>query len=188
MKKITVKGKDYDLRNLGEEVTLNELAKISHILEDPSTDFTEKWLDVLSILGSKELVEVITISKFTEAVQSVTITNIQNEIQPRIEVNGRVYECPIEEGQLDITAKDLSKIEKMAVKGGAWGHKAFALIYKDVELTDTEHYTDAHIEHKAKLFGEAVNADVAAPVIFQLSRIILDHIQQLVDAQSSAVS
>jgi hypothetical protein len=76
----------------------------------------------------------------------------------------------------------------MAVKGGAWGHKAFALIYKDVELTDTEHYTDAHIEHKAKLFGEAVNADVAAPVIFQLSRIILDHIQQLVDAQSSAVS
>jgi hypothetical protein len=76
----------------------------------------------------------------------------------------------------------------MAVKGGAWGHKAFALVYKDVELTDTEHYTDAHIEHKSKLFGDAVNADVAAPVIFQLSRIILEHIQILIDANGSSVS
>ena len=33
MKTLKIKGNDYQLRNLGSEVTLNELAKISAILE-----------------------------------------------------------------------------------------------------------------------------------------------------------
>jgi hypothetical protein len=48
MKTLKIKGTEYQLRNLGSEVTLNELAKISAILEkEGDKDHTERWLEVL---------------------------------------------------------------------------------------------------------------------------------------------
>ena len=188
MKKLTIKGKDYQLRNLGSEVTLSELAKISHILEaDTKKDHADRWLEVLSILGSKELVEVIPLKMFGEAVQSVQITEITNEIQPVIEVNGREYACELEDGKLYLSAQDIAKIENLARSGGAWGNKAFAVVYKDVQLTNTEHYTDAHLKHKAELFGNHVTADIASPVIFDLSKQYVEYVQSLIDAADKTV-
>lgn len=180
---IEIKGKDYSLRNEGSEVTLNELAEISHILDvkDGSDDVT-KWLKVLCIIGSKQLAEVVPLKRFAEIVNLVQITNIENEIQKTIEVNGRTYSVELENGELDLSAMDLSKIISMVNKGGVWGNKAFAVVYKDDQLTNTEHYTDAHIEHKAKLFGEQVTADIAAPVIFQLAKEVVLNVESMVKA------
>lgn len=188
MEKLTIKGTEYELRNLGSEVTLNELAKISLILDENSgKDFTDCWLEVLSILGSRELVEAIPLNQFTEAVKLVQITNITREIEPSIEVNGRTYECELENGELQLSAKDMAKIENLVRKGGAWGNKAFAVVYKDTELSNVEHYADAHIKHKGDIFGEHVNADIAAPVIFQLSKIVMLYIESLANAESTTV-
>lgn len=187
MKIIEIKGKEYSLRNESKEVTLNELAKISSILEGKDNkDFTDRWLEVLEILSGKELVEAITLKKFGEAVQSITITEIQNDIQEKIEVNGRTYSTSLDGGELELSAKDMAKIENLVKRGGVWGNKAFAVVYKDDQLTSVEHYTDAHIEHKAKLFGEHVTADIAAPVIFQLGKAIVLHIDSLVKASEES--
>jgi len=186
MTTITIKGTDYQLRNKGGEVTLNELAKISLILENTTNDYIGKWLQVLEILGCKAMLEDMTAKQFTDAVKEVNI-EIKQEIVEEIEVNNRVYSCSVTDGVLDVSARDLSKIEKLASKGGAWCHKAFAVVYKDLDLTNNEHYDDAHIDYKAKLFGEGVNADVAAPVIFQLSKAIVENVQALMDAQSTPV-
>ena len=187
MTTITIKGTDYQLRNKGSEVTLNELSKISLILENTTNDYIGKWLQVLEILGCKAMIEDMTAKQFTDAVKEVNITDVKQEIVEEIEVNNRAYACSVTDGVLDVSARDLSKIEKLASKGSAWGHKAFAVVYKDVNLTNNEHYDDAHIDYKAKLFGEGVNADVAAPVIFQLSKAIVENVQALMDAQSTSV-
>jgi hypothetical protein len=188
MEIIECKGEKFELRNKEDEVTLNELSAIAHILENNERDFTDKWLEVLSILGSKDLVEKINSKKFIEAIQLVQITNVQNKIASEIEINGRTYIIDLDEnGEIDLSAKDLVQIEKMVRKGGVWGVKAFALVYKDVDLTSNEHYVEAHLKHKALLFGENVMANIGAPVIFQLSKIILEHIQKLVNANTESV-
>lgn len=187
MKKVTIKGTDYSIRNLSEEVTLNELAKISSILEHDGKDFTEKWLQVLEILGSRELCEVMTSKQFVECIESVQITDVKQEVQPTIEIEGRTYSVNIEDGQIQLSAYDLSKIESLARKGGVWGNKAFAVVYKDDQLSNTEHYVDAHIKHKSELFGKYVTADIASPVIFQLGQMIVEHIERLVNAQGLSV-
>ena len=49
--------------------------------------------------------------------------------------------------------------------------------FKDIELTNNEHYVDAHIRHKAKLFRENVTADVALPYVGFFSKELLENIQ-----------
>lgn len=187
MKKIKANGKDYEIRNEGKEVTLNELSKIAFIFNGKEGDFTDKWLKVIEVLSCKELIEVITLKQFTELVQSIQITNIKKKIKKTITVKGRDYSLNMDGKEIALLAKDLRKIESLISDKIPWGHKAFALIYKDVNLSDNEHYTDAHIKYKADLFGDEVNADIAAPVIFSLSKLIIEHIQALSDAQSVAV-
>ena len=102
-------------------------------------------------------------------------------------MNGREYTCELEDGKLYLSAQDIAKIENLARKGGAWGNKAFAVVYKDTQLTKTEHYTDAHIDHKANLFGDFVTADIASPVIFDLSKQYVEHVQMLIDAADKTV-
>lgn len=188
MKKLKIKGKEYQLRTKGSEVTLGELSKISGILNGQTKDFTEKWLEVLEILGSTELVDVIGVNDFTKAVKDVQITDVKNKIIPTIEVNGRTYTIALDNGKIDLSARELSALTKLANNNEVWGHKAFALLYKDDQLTPTEHKDEAHIKHKSDLFSKHVMADVASPVIFQLGQIIIENVKNLVDAQSMAVS
>jgi len=187
MKVFKIGGKEYQLRNKSKEVSLNEFAKISHILSGGDGETTDKWLEVLTILGSKELTELLTLKQFSDAVQSCNLMDVNKKVKQSIEVNGRVYECTLSKGEIQLTAKDLSKIEKMATSGKMFGHLAFALVYKDTQLTNEEHYTDAHIEHKAKLFGNQITADIAAPAIIQIGRLIMQHFQTIIDAKSKSV-
>lgn len=187
MKKLNFKGQDYTVRTESKDITLNELVKISTILNDEKTDYIEKWLGVISILGSKELVEVISITKFTELVNQINFGDVKSEITQQIEVNNRVYRIDLVDGKLDLSAKDVAKIEKIARKGGNWGVKAFAFMYRDESLTATEHFDDAHINHKANLFENVVSAEVATPVIFELSKCIVGNIEQIVNANSKTV-
>ena len=109
------------------------------------------------------------------------------EIKETIIVNGREYTTNVKDGKLVLSGRDLSTIERFVRSGGSWGAKAFAVVYKDSELTSTEHYTDAHIKHKANLFGEGVTADIAAPVVFQLSQRIIGHVERMANANSKPV-
>jgi hypothetical protein len=186
MKTLKIKGTEYHVRNEAKEVTLEELAKISSLL-DSEGDFTDKWLRVIEILGGREIIEVLTSKQFVDLVGSIQITDVTQSIQETIEIGGRIYKCNLENNELQLSAKDMSMLERMVAKGGVWGSKAFAVVYKDEDLTNNEHYTDAHIKHKSELFGKHVTADIAAPVIFHLSKLVVEHIQALIDAQNPSV-
>lgn len=187
MKKLNFKGQEYLVRTESKDITLKELFKISTILNDEKTDYIEKWMGVISILGSKELVEVISINKFTELVNQINFGDVQSVIAPQIEVNNRIYKINLEDGKMELSAKDVAKIEKIARSGSSWGVKAFAFMYRDELLTTTEHFDDAHISHKAKLFEDVVSAEIATPVIFELSKCIVGNIEEIVNANSKTV-
>ena len=160
MKKITVKGVDYEIRNQQDEITLLETSKIAAIMAEDG-DFTDKWMRVIEILGSRELVSVMTAKQFVELVSAIQMNDVTFEIKPTIE--------------------DIAK------KGGAWLHYAYAVVYKDDQLTNTEHYAAAHIKHKAELFGENITSDQASSVVFQLNKQVVDNVQQLINATSTQV-
>lgn len=180
--------KTYQVRNLGTEVNLNELARISFIMENEKSTFFDRWLEVIEVVGSKELANVIDEDALFGVIENMQLTNIENAIMERIEVNGRGYVCRLEEGKLKLSGKDLSAIERCVRTGGIWGNKAFAVVYKDEQLGINEHYVDAHIKHKSELFGKEVTADVAAPVVFQLSQKIIGHLGRLANVDRKAVS
>ena len=184
----TIKGKEYSMRNLLNEITLLETSKIAEIMANESADFTDKWLRVIEMLAGRDFVNALSTKTFVEVVSAIEMNNVKFELQDTIEVNNRIYKCTIEDEEIELTARDLAKIENLAKKGGAWLHKAYAVVYKDVLLTDTEHYDDAHIKHKADIFGATVTAEQCSSVIFQINKQIVENIQQLIDAQSKTVS
>lgn len=186
MKKITVKGVDYEMRNQQDEITLLETSKIAAIMADDG-DFTDKWMRVIEILGSRELVNVMTAKQFVELVSAIQMNDVTFEIKPTIEVGGRTYSLELVDGEIDLSAKDMALIENIAKKGGAWLHYAYAVVYKDDQLTNTEHYAAAHIKHKAELFGENITSDQASSVVFQLNKQVVDNVQQLINAASPQV-
>ena len=180
-------GKEYEFRNNEDEVTLLELAAISDIMNVTDAYF-EKWMRVIPILGSKELAEVIDEEGVISIVEKANFTNVTNDIIESVEIKGRTYSTNVVDGKLKLSGKDLSLIEKAAKKGGAWIVNAFSIAYKDNDLTNTEHYTEAHIKHKAQLFGEHLTAKEGAPVFFQLQRKLSEHIQRIADAHAKTVS
>lgn len=188
---VEIDNKNYEVRNLGSEVTLNELARISAILdngsEDEGVDFADKWLRVIEIVSSSDFVDVMHIEHMEQIIKDFAVVGIKNKIQPTFEVNNRVYTLAMDGEEMRVSGRDMVAIEAMARKGGAWATKAIALLYKDEQLTPKEHYTPAHIKHKADLFGNAMTAEIAAPVIFQLSKKIVQYIDRLIDAQNKSV-
>lgn len=183
-----IKGKEYTMRNLLSEITLLETSKIAQIMADEKEDFSDKWLKVIEMLGGRELVNVATAKVFVELVSAIEMNNVKYELQDTIEVNNRLYKCEITDGEVELSARDLAKIENIARKGGAWLHEAYAVVYKDVMLTDNEHYDSAHLKHKAEIFGNAITAEQCSSMIFQINKQIVDNVQSLINAQSTPVS
>ena len=179
-------GKEYNFRNNESEVTLLELAKISDIMSTTDAYF-EKWLFVIDMLGDKGLTDVIDEDGLIKIAENANFTNVKNDIPEVVSVNGREYKTNISNGKLKLSGKDLAMMERAAKKGGAWAVHGFAICYKDTELTNTEHYTDAHIKHKADLFGKHLTAKEGAPVFFQLQKKLSEHIERLANAHAKTV-
>lgn len=172
-------GTEYKFRNEGEEVTLKELGKINDIMQDDKLMFFEKWLKVIEMLGSKELAEVITEDGLVNLIENFNVTALDKPIQETIEVNGRTYSCVLVDGEIKFSGRQLASIELNIKNNKEWAGHVFAVIYKDDELTTNEHYTQAHIDHKANLFLKNITADIAAPVIFQVNKRLIENFDRM---------
>lgn len=174
MIKFTQGDKEYTFRNEPSEVTLNELSKITDTMIDADNTWTSKWMRVVELLGSDELVDIIDEDNLINAIECFNVTKLGAEITETIEVKGRTYSCVVVEGKLKISGKQLDLIEGYIKKGSNFVPYILAVVYKDNDLGDKEHYERAHIEHKTKLFGANIMADVATPVTTQLSIKLAD--------------
>ncbi len=48
-----------------------------------------------------------------------------------------------------------------------------AVCFKRTDLSDIEHYADAHLKHKAKLFREHLTADICVPYIMKVTELLV---------------
>jgi hypothetical protein len=170
---------EYTFRNEGDEVTLSELGKINDIMQDEKLMFFEKWLKVVALLGSKELAEQISEENLVNLIEHFNVTALDKEIKETLEVNGRTYSCVIVDGEIKFSGRQLAAIESNIKKNKEWAGHVFAVIYKDNQLGDKEHYEQAHIDYKASLFLKHVTADIAAPVIFQVNKRLIENFDRM---------
>ena len=168
-----VKIRDYEIKNNVSEFTVEEFEKISAILNDEDLDKFERWADMFIYLGVPvEDVNDMEFKEFVEHVKTFNDTKVDTESKmvQEIEVEGYTYRSYEDEFKLKV--KDLKLIEK-AIKKNANDYFPYllAVIYKRTDLTNTEHYTEAHLKHKAKLFKN-LNASIAVPFIIHVAQML----------------
>lgn len=109
--------------------------------------------------------------EFTDAVKLWNDTaKFEGELVGSIEVNNRTYVA--HDGEYSIKVRDLKHLERR-VNESPTDYMAYwmAVIFKDDQLTKTEHYDNAHLKHKEKMFKEQP-ASVALPYVTHIAKEI----------------
>ena len=155
---ITIKG--YEIPNEPNELTVKQFDKINAITADHELDLIEKWIGKFVYLGVHE--DVFDDMELAELEQAVKDWNAQpehpTEKQPSFELQGYTYEA-----KPTIGVKDLGLIEKvMKLNNGEFTAEMLAILFKRTDLTKKEHYANAHLKQKMKLFRE-LKSDIAIP-------------------------
>lgn len=162
----------YEVKNNVTEFTVAEFEKVSAILNDENLDKFERWADVFIYLGVPvEEVNDMEFNEFANYVKVFNESNVDKEsvMTKELEIEGYTYRAY--EDEFKLTVKDLKLIEK-AIKNNATEYFPYmlAVIFKRTDLTKVEHYTEAHLKHKAKLFKD-LKATVAVPFIVHVAKM-----------------
>ena len=174
-------GKEYQIPNKADEVTLNQLSHISDLMNDKKNDkqFFTRWLTVIEYLGGKKLKQLITSTALNSYIESFDITDIDNKIIETITVQGVDYNCTVVDGDLEMSGMDIAAVEQAIATNENVGKKVFAIMYKDLSKGFNDHYNAGHLKKKTELFGQHVTADIAAPVIYQINKGVMDNVEAL---------
>lgn len=155
-----------------EDFTVGEFEKIITILNNPLLENIEKYFDIFEFLGMPEsILNDLTDDEFFELIQQFNLTSDHSEMKPSIEVDGRVYRAYPDDGEFILRAKDLSHIEKTIKNEPNYVSKILAIILKREDLGPNEHWTSAHIVHKAKLFRDLNAKDMWPYIYFVTNKI-----------------
>lgn len=182
MIQLDIKGTVYKVRTQPSEITLKEFAKIASI-QASEGEHVEKWLKVLDVVSDSGLVNEIGIKGLTAFINDFNFKSISKKIKKKIEVNGRTYIY-----NEDPSAKTIQQLEKVIAARTDYAAHVFAILYEDTELTNVEHQDKAHIEHKAKLFGEQIMSDVAFPVIVEIGKMLVESVKGLDESSPVATA
>lgn len=161
-----------DFPNQPNELILKEFEDLFNIINNKTLGGSERMLLAFLKLGvTEEEIDLMSKEQFIENSIQLKKAEYNDELPPaEIEVKGRKYVANIAE-DLIISARDVVAIERIAKQSsGRFPSSVMAVIYKDVELTKNEHFTDAHIKHKANLFREEFPAKYAIPLLVRVAR------------------
>lgn len=178
MLNVRIKTEDYPLKQNPSEFTIGEYEKISSIINNDELDQIDKYSQFFVELGiPQDVMDDLNTIEFFNIIKSYTSDKFElGEFQQTIEINGRTYKAFNEEFFLNV--KDMKAIEKyVKINPNSFVGELMAIVFKDVDLTKTEHYADAHIRHKAKLFREHVTFDVAVPYVGYFSKELLGSLE-----------
>lgn len=160
-----VKIKEFDVKNEINEFTIEEFENVSKILNDEEVEKFERWVNLLIYLGVPEdVVYDFEFSEFAEYIRIFSDTKVKpsKDFCKKIELaDGYTYTS--HEDELKLSVRDMKLIEKQVAKDN---HKyisyMMAVLFKRNDLTKAEHYTDAHLKQKEKLFSK-LPAELAIP-------------------------
>jgi hypothetical protein len=160
-----IKIREYEIKNTVDELTITEFEKVSSFMNDTAVLKLEKYISIFEYLGLPEDVwDDMEIEEFTKAVDDFNEPhNNKLDFQPTIEIDGYTYRAFTDE--FKVTIKDMKHIESAVKKDkAAWMAYSLAVIFKREDLTKTEHYDQAHLKQKAKLFKD-LKAAIAIPYV-----------------------
>ena len=168
---IVVKG--IELRNEADEITLNEFEKIFNILQNDEIGKLEQYIKIFQLLGiDNNVLDEMDETELVDFIKQFNVMRMSDtELVPSFEINGRKYVAYNEGEDFKFKTKSIIEIERYAKKGGEhYPSHIMACVFKDVELTNNEHFVSAHLEHKSKLFRENIKASIATPYISILAQ------------------
>lgn len=165
-----IKINEYEVRNTVEELTVSEFEEIASIQQDASLDYLEKQIKVFTTLGvPEEALDEMGVVEFKEHVKRFNdVEPKEYPFLPEVEIEGFVYKAFDEEFKLPV--RDLKHIEKK-VSTGKYMAYTLAVIFKRTDLTKTEHYDNAHLKEKERLFSK-LPAAIAIPYITRIGQEI----------------
>lgn len=155
---ITILGRD--IPNNLDELTIEQFEKITDINNNQDNDPIEKHLKIFDYLGIAESEFNDTdISEFIEIVKEFnSIPSTDYPIIESVTIDGYVYTA-----EMKLTVRDTKLIEKLVIaKQAGYISQMLAIMFKREDLSNVEHYTEAHLKHKASLF-KSLNASISVP-------------------------
>jgi hypothetical protein len=157
------------------ELTIQQFEDISTIHADHSLDEIDKHLKVFELFGLKEEdFSDTSIEDFTEYVKQFNTVQKYKKMVKSVKIDG--YKYIAYEKEFKLSVRDTKHIE-IILKNRHRGYlsEILAVLFKREDLTKTEHYTDAHIKHKAKLIRE-LKAAILVPYIANISDKVMKQI------------
>lgn len=164
---VTIAG--YEIPNLIDELTVDQFDKLNIIEQNKDLGIIEKWVDKWVYLGiPEEVFDDMTLDEFKE---NVALFNADVAIPDKVlsvNIDGFVYEA-----KEILGAKDIGLIEKVWRNNlEHFASESLAILFKRADLSRTEHYSPAHLKHKAKLFGQQ-KAELAVPYIAEILKVLV---------------
>jgi len=161
-----------------DEITIQQFEGITDIHANAELDNVEKHLEVFKFMGVSDEIEDVDFEVFKEYINKFNSAKVPSSVLLKsFEVDGYTYKAYDEDFKL--TAKDTKVIEKiLGNKHKGYISEVLAVLFKRVDLSKVEHYTDAHIKHKAKLIRE-LKAEVAIPYLVAVADQINKHVEKL---------
>jgi hypothetical protein len=176
---ITILNKE--IPNQLEELTIEQFEAITDINNNHELDPIDKHLQVFAYLGIPESeFWDYDVAEFVGMVKQFNSAERKDyPVVEELEIEGYTYKA-----QMKLTVRDTKLIEKITLKKEkGYISEMLAVMFKRTDLTPAEHYTDAHINHKAKLIRK-LNAAISIPYVMFIAQKIG---QQANDQASEAV-
>lgn len=154
------------------EMLIKDFEALTAITNDTSRGELDRFLSAFDCLGvPADIVDQMSKDQFITNAKLLRAAKYDDALPPNeVEVGGRKYVANITD-ELNLSARDVVAIEKVAkAHGKQFPSMVMAIVYKDVELSNTEHYTEAHIKHKASLFRGAFSCQYAIPLLVRISK------------------
>jgi len=158
------------IANKMNEITIEEFEKISAIHNDKELDNIEKQIKVFEVVGVDEE-EWDDFNYFVEKTKEFNTDNYEpKEAVNEIEIEGYTYKA-----ELKLSVKDTKLIEKMISKDNKHSvSDILSIMFKRTDLSNVEHYDNAHLKHKSKLF-RMQPAEIAIPYLTYVTETISNH-------------
>jgi hypothetical protein len=173
-----------EIRTALSEMTIEEFDKISNIMNDQELMAIEKYLDIMNVLGvDDKVLEELTDTELFAIIKSFGEYEYENNLVKSVEIEGYNYVAYLGD-TFSLKAKDMALIEKAIKSGKNFYANLIAIIFKREDLSNTEHWSPAHIKHKIGLFKN-MQADTFYPYVIAITQRLNSRLQKNIESANA---